>query len=283
MTEAFRAEKGAAAASSYRIDGDAITPGTASVGNGRSEICWAVISNDGRYAFTTNFADGAVSRYAIGMDGVAARSRTRPPAITEDGRPGLRDEDLSDDGRFLYAIDADQGQIVGLVGRRRGHAVDDRLVGRPADHRRRARGRLMQLETLLPGDVHDPRVVERHPAEGDGRGTEGQSFLIAEGRAEGRLSARYRAANYPRRRVDGALEPAFRGVLETDDGATILFHWEGLATMTAVRHATAARHDPAHHRRRAVPLAQRSGVRASKARSGRAPKAPASTSYCAST
>ena len=66
VTEAFRAEKGAAAASSYRVDGDAIAPVTASVGNGRSEICWAVISNDGRYAFTTNFADGAVSRYAIG-------------------------------------------------------------------------------------------------------------------------------------------------------------------------------------------------------------------------
>jgi hypothetical protein len=63
-------------------------------------------------------------------------------------------------------------------------------------------------------------------------GTEGQSFLIAEGRAEGRLSARYRGANFPRRRVDGALEPAFRGVLETDDGATILFHWEGLAIFT---------------------------------------------------
>ena len=31
-------------------------------------------------------------------------------------------------------------------------------------------------------------------------GTEGQSFLIAEGRSEGRLSARYRAANFPRRR-----------------------------------------------------------------------------------
>lgn len=65
-----------------------------------------------------------------------------------------------------------------------------------------------------------------------GSGTEGQSFLIAEGRAEGRLSARYRAANFPRRRVDGALEPEFRGVLETDDGGTILFHWEGLATLT---------------------------------------------------
>jgi Protein of unknown function (DUF3237) len=65
-----------------------------------------------------------------------------------------------------------------------------------------------------------------------GSGDEGQSFLIAEGRAEGRISARYRAANYPRRRVDGALEPEFRGVLETDDGASILFHWEGLASLT---------------------------------------------------
>ena len=118
VTEAFRAEKGAAAASSYRIDGDAITPGTASIGNGRSEICWAVISMDGRYAFTTNFADGAVSRYAIGMDG-SLTLEDATAAITEDGRPGLRDEDLSDDGRFLYAIDADQGQIVGW-------SVDDR-------------------------------------------------------------------------------------------------------------------------------------------------------------
>jgi hypothetical protein len=68
--------------------------------------------------------------------------------------------------------------------------------------------------------------------EGD-TGTEGQSFLIAEGRTEGRLSARYRAANFPRRRTDGALVPQFRGVLETDDGATILFEWHGLARLGA--------------------------------------------------
>ena len=85
----------------------------------------------------------------------------------------------------------------------------------------------MQLESLYRVTFTTP---ESWSATRSGAsGTEGQSFLIAEGRVEGRLSARYRAANYPRRRVDEALEPSFRGVLETDDGAAILFHWEGLA------------------------------------------------------
>ena len=60
-------------------------------------------------------------------------------------------------------------------------------------------------------------------------GFEEQSFLIAEGRSAGRLSARYRAANFPRRRTDGTLTPDFRGVLETDDGATVLIEWSGFA------------------------------------------------------
>jgi 6-phosphogluconolactonase len=120
VTEAFRAEKGAAAASSYRVDGDMIAPITASVGNGRSEICWAVISNDGRYAFTTNFADGAISRYAIGVDG-SLSLEDAVAGLTTDGQPGLRDEDLSDDGAFLYAIDADQRRIVGWSVDAQGH------------------------------------------------------------------------------------------------------------------------------------------------------------------
>jgi hypothetical protein len=61
---------------------------------------------------------------------------------------------------------------------------------------------------------------------------EGRSFLLAEGPSTGRLSARYRAANFPRKRADAALVPEFRGVLETDDGATILFEWQGLAVLT---------------------------------------------------
>jgi hypothetical protein len=63
-------------------------------------------------------------------------------------------------------------------------------------------------------------------------GIEGRSFLLAEGRSTARLSARYRAANVPRKRADATLVPEFRGVLETDDGATILFKWQGLAVLT---------------------------------------------------
>jgi hypothetical protein len=38
-----------------------------------------------------------------------------------------------------------------------------------------------------------------------------------------------------RQRADGALVPEFRGVLETDDGATILCEWQGLAVLGGPR------------------------------------------------
>jgi len=112
VTEAFRAEKGAAAASSYRVSMGEIVPVTRSLGNGRSEICWAVVGPDGRSVYTTNFADGAVSRYVV-RQGASLTLGEVAAGLTEDGRPGLRDEDLTRDGRFLYAIDADAGRIVG--------------------------------------------------------------------------------------------------------------------------------------------------------------------------
>jgi 6-phosphogluconolactonase (cycloisomerase 2 family) len=112
VTEAFGAEKGAAAASSYAIEDGSLVVRTSSVGNGRSEICWAVVTPDDRFAFTTNFADGAFSRYAIASDG-SLSLEDATAGISVDGIPGLRDEALSSDGRFLYAIDADGGRIYG--------------------------------------------------------------------------------------------------------------------------------------------------------------------------
>ena len=129
VTEAFGAAKGKAAASSYRLKAGEATPVSRSVGNGRSEICWAVATSDGRYAFTTNFADGAISRWAIAGDGsITLEDATAGVAI--DGHTGLRDEDLSGDGKFLYAIDADSRRVFGWAVRN-GGTLD--LVGSWAD------------------------------------------------------------------------------------------------------------------------------------------------------
>jgi 6-phosphogluconolactonase len=112
VAEAFGAATGKAAASSYIQRGANITPMSQSVGNGHSEICWAVVSNDNRYVYTTNFADSTVSRYAIGADG--SLTLDDPMAgVGIGGHTGLRDEDMTDDGRFLYAIDADSQRIFG--------------------------------------------------------------------------------------------------------------------------------------------------------------------------
>jgi 6-phosphogluconolactonase len=105
VTEAFGAQMGKAAASSYTLRSGRLAPVSQSIGNGRTAICWAVTTPDGRHAFATNFADGAVSRYAVAADGTldladAAAGR----AI--DGERGLRDADVSRDGRFLYALDS---------------------------------------------------------------------------------------------------------------------------------------------------------------------------------
>ncbi|MEV4619025.1 beta-propeller fold lactonase family protein [Asanoa sp. NPDC049573] len=112
VVEAFGAAKGKAATSSYATSGIDVTPLSASVGNGRSEVCWAVVSDDNRYLYTTNFADSGVSRYAIADDG--SLTLDDPTAgVGIEGRPGLRDEALTPDGRFLYALDADSCQVFG--------------------------------------------------------------------------------------------------------------------------------------------------------------------------
>ena len=69
VTEAFGAQVGKAAASSYRLTAQGLVPVSRSVGNGRSAICWAVSDGSGRFVYATNFADGAVSRYEVSTDG----------------------------------------------------------------------------------------------------------------------------------------------------------------------------------------------------------------------
>ena len=109
VTEAFGGTVGAASASTYRISGG-LTPVSGSIGNTRSEVCWAVASLDGRHAWVTNFGDGTISLYAIGRDG--SLELVDPVAgTTVEGTKGVRDAARSADGRFFYALDADAQQV----------------------------------------------------------------------------------------------------------------------------------------------------------------------------
>ena len=99
-------------ASSYTTDEGSLTPRTRSLANGMSEICWAVVTPDDRFAYATNFAESTVSRFGIDTDGSIALEDAAAGSVGE-SRPGLRDEDVTDDGRFLFAIDADGGSVLG--------------------------------------------------------------------------------------------------------------------------------------------------------------------------
>jgi 6-phosphogluconolactonase len=112
VTEAFGGEIGAAAASSYALADGQLVPVSASVGDTRSEVCWAAVTKDGRYAYVTNFGDGTISSYAVGEDG--SISLLEPVAAsTRLGEKGIRDEAITGDGRFLYALDADARRVYG--------------------------------------------------------------------------------------------------------------------------------------------------------------------------
>jgi 6-phosphogluconolactonase (cycloisomerase 2 family) len=112
VTEAFGGEAGQSAVSSYAVKDSSLGPVSRSIRNGRTALCWTVVTPDGRHAFGTNFGDGAVSRYDIDPDG-ALTLGDAAAGVSVDGASGPRDLDLTGDGRLLYAVDADSQQIVG--------------------------------------------------------------------------------------------------------------------------------------------------------------------------
>ena len=115
VTEAFGGQVGAAAAASYTVsEPGRLAAVSGSVRDTRSEVCWAVVSHRGRVAFVTNFGDGTISSYAIAADG-GLELRDAVAASTHPGRKGIRDEAITGDGRFLYAIDADAQQLFGWM------------------------------------------------------------------------------------------------------------------------------------------------------------------------
>src|ERR1700756_3909900 len=121
VSEAFGGATGEAATSSYAVSGDGeLTMVSGSVGDSRSEVCWVALTKDDRFAYVTNFGDGTVSSYEITADR-SLRLRDPVAASAGQGEKGIRDEAISGDGRYLYAIHADAQKLCGWAVGQGGH------------------------------------------------------------------------------------------------------------------------------------------------------------------
>ena len=114
VSEAFGGAPNGSAVSSYSNNGN----GTWSVISGsapttETSACWIVVTESGRFTYTTNAASGTITGYAVN-DG--ALTRITADGITANlGAAGAIDMALSRNSQFLYALSGGSHAIVGFT------------------------------------------------------------------------------------------------------------------------------------------------------------------------
>ncbi len=107
VSEAFGGAPGASAMSSYRVraDGtlDLVSP---SAPTHQTAACWVVVTEGGRFAYTSNTGSGSISGYEIADDG--ALTLLNADGRTADTGAGSAPTDLalSENGRLLFVLDS---------------------------------------------------------------------------------------------------------------------------------------------------------------------------------
>lgn len=135
VSEAFGAGAGMGATSTYAFDkvlhagakGGAergITAVSASVTNGQTAPCWAVVTKDGRFAYTSNTPSGTISAYSLSSDGKLTLVGDGAAAMTGDGSRPL-DMTLDRGSKRLYVLNGGTRRIKALD-----VAADGTLAGR---------------------------------------------------------------------------------------------------------------------------------------------------------
>ncbi len=107
VSEAFGGAPGASAVSSYHVEPDwmlqVVSP---SVATHQTAACWVAVTEDGRFAYTTNTGSGSISGYEIDRDG--ALTLLNADGRTADTGAGSAPTDLalSENGRFLFVLNS---------------------------------------------------------------------------------------------------------------------------------------------------------------------------------
>jgi 6-phosphogluconolactonase len=109
VSEAFGGAENASALSSYRVGGDgAIAPISPVVRTEQTAACWVVVTENGRFAYTTNTGSGSISSYAVDRDG----SISLLESVAADTGAGSSPTDMALDGdRHLFALGSGTGTV----------------------------------------------------------------------------------------------------------------------------------------------------------------------------
>ena len=135
VSEAFGGAENAGVMSSYDINPDGtLTVISPEVATHQTAICWVVVTNNNRYAYGTNTGSGSVSGYRVSPDGSLS-------LLDPDGRTGVTGEGsrpidmaLSNNSRFLYALNGGEGSISAFNVEHGGSLSDiDKYTGLPVN------------------------------------------------------------------------------------------------------------------------------------------------------
>ena len=96
--------------SSYEIGGGGFSVISPAVGSTQVAACWIAISNNGKFAYTTNAGSGTISSYRIAANG-SLTLLDATAGVTGDGSKPL-DMAFSNNGSFIYTLAAGANAIV---------------------------------------------------------------------------------------------------------------------------------------------------------------------------
>ncbi len=109
VSEAVGGAPGASVLSSYRISNNgSITLVDGSVGAGQSAACWVVITNNGKYAYTTNTASNNLTNFNVNTNTGSISVNTAIAATTG---MGPIDAALSNNSKYLYILNGASNTI----------------------------------------------------------------------------------------------------------------------------------------------------------------------------
>ena len=107
VSEAFGGAPDASAVTSYRLGRDGMLQVVSpSVGTHQTAACWVVVTEDGRFAYTTNTGSGSISGYAIDEDGALTLLNADGQTAVTGAGSAPTDLALSEDGRFLMVLNS---------------------------------------------------------------------------------------------------------------------------------------------------------------------------------